>query len=464
MNFRARLLLALSLLTVLTLGAAFGVVMLVVRQTGEGPLDDALLAHALAEANHLDARRAGPPAFSDRPGPALPGARPMVRYLALYADDGSRILSSGTWPSEPPTLTGFQSESDDAFNFRVSAEHLRGILVPLEHHPGEHLLYAVSRADLDSDAEAASRAVGMIFLVAVAWTVLLSGWLVIRFTRGHEAIARVAQQVAAGNLAARAGRVSADRDTMRLAQDVDSIIDRLSMLLEAQRRFVAHAAHELRSPLTVLYGELSDALRKPREGDEYRRAIQEALDSTRMLKLLAEDLLTLARMGADRPEAPETTPFHEVVAECAEYVRKGRGGSVLMEVTAEAAFVAGQRRDLFRMVRNLVENAATHSPLGATVRLALTRQGAEVELLVMDDGPGVAPADRERIFEAFFRGAKERAEADLGAGLGLAIAREIARRHGGDVTLAGARTSAGEGAAWGSGATFVVRLPAASPP
>ena len=119
--------------------------------------------------------------------------------------------------------------------------------------------------------------------------------------------------------------------------------------------------------------------------------------------------------------------------------------------TDAPVWVAGRRGDLLRLLRNLLENAVRHSPEGGAVQLRQAQSGGFVELRVCDEGPGVSEADRERVFEAFYRGARERADSDAGTGLGLTIAREIAEAHGGELRLV-------VGAA--VGACFLLRLPA----
>jgi signal transduction histidine kinase len=112
--------------------------------------------------------------------------------------------------------------------------------------------------------------------------------------------------------------------------------------------------------------------------------------------------------------------------------------------------VAGVTRELSRALRNLVDNAVSHSKTGDRVQVRVSALPARVEISVQDDGPGVPSADSEQIFEPFFRGARERGETDQGVGLGLSIAREIARRLGGDVVL---------DSSCASGARFVLQLP-----
>jgi two-component system heavy metal sensor histidine kinase CusS len=208
----------------------------------------------------------------------------------------------------------------------------------------------------------------------------------------------------------------------------------------------------LRSPLTTLYGELTHALRRPRDAAEYRRVIEDVLDSTRRLKQLAEDLLALARIGAE-PPGPDVVLAGACVQEAVRWVaRAAQDRRVTITVAGPDAALRGQPRDLARMLRNLLDNALAHAPPDSRVEVTLARREDVVVIAVSDQGPGVPTADRERVFEPFYRGALERAEGDAGAGLGLAIAREIARAHGGDVVLGDAPTR---------GARFVVTVPCA---
>jgi two-component system heavy metal sensor histidine kinase CusS len=246
----------------------------------------------------------------------------------------------------------------------------------------------------------------------------------------------VARRVAAGDLAARIGAHAGAPEEVQLAHDVDGMIDRLERLVTSQRRFIAHAAHELRSPLTTLYGEISHALRRPRDAEGYRQAIASALVSARELRDLAEDLLSLVRVGVEPRAGSEVFPLERCVASVVAQVGPAaEAAGVKIETAGRARPVRGRERDIGRMLRNLLENAVRYSPAGGTIQLRVTDRGASVTLEVLDAGPGVAPADRERIFEPFQRGAQGAAEVGSGSGLGLTIAREIAVAHGGTLEV-----------------------------
>lgn len=450
MSFRRRLVGAATALTVVTLGGAFAAVYFAVNRAQEHQLDEALLAEAREEAREAASLGGDELAISDRPGPAANDVGPLTKYGAIYAGDGAVLASTPTFRGAPPELSGLRASRGACFDLWVANEHLRGVLVEVPSHRAV-LLLAAPRSDLDGDAAFLLRAMLLVFAVAAAWTMAVAFWLVRRLTRDHAAIAAVARRVAGGDLEARVEIASTDREVGQLARDVNEMIDRLSRLLTAQGRFIAHAAHELRAPLTTLYTELSLALRRERDADSYRQSISDALESARRLTALADDLLALARLGAEPPEPKELVDVASVLDDARRLVSaEAEAKRVVLQASGASAAVPARRRDLERLFRNVLENAVRHSPPQGVVRAELRVDPGELVALISDQGSGVAPEEQERIFEPFFRGARAQAEGAPGAGLGLAIAREIARAHGGDLTL-----SPGPG----PGGVFVVKLP-----
>jgi two-component system heavy metal sensor histidine kinase CusS len=313
------------------------------------------------------------------------------------------------------------------------------------------LLLATPRTDLDGDETDLARKMAAAVLVAVLASAAAAWWLARVLTRDHDRIAAVARAVAGGDLSARIGTTSGDAEMARLGRDVDEMISRLAVLLETQQRFIANASHELRSPLTTMLGELSFAVRRERDAAAYRESIEEALSSARRLKALTEDLLALARIGAPDIEREPVllSDVAHAVLESSQAAAEATG--VKIEASCNGATVEGHPGDLRRLVRNLVENAVRHSPRDGRVRVEALSNADDVRLVVSDEGPGVAPEVRERIFEPFFRSPVDRADAS-GAGLGLAIGRSIARAHGGDLWVDDSQPDA-------RGARFVARLP-----
>lgn len=451
-KLRRRLVGAVTLVTVLTLGVAFVVVSYAVNADQQRQLDNALLSEAREEASEVAQLGGERLAIRDGPGPLANDIGPLTKYGALYGRDGTLLAATETFHGRAPDIEAVHHPLGDCFDTWFKLEHLRAVMVAVPAHPGTTLLLAAPRFDLDSDASFLRRAMLCVFFVAVLWAALVANWVVRRLTRGHEAIASVARQVAEGDLSARIPAAVSGSEMAQLAHDVNQMIERLSALLSSQQEFIAHAAHELRSPLTTLYGELSHALRRSRDADSYQRSIAEALDSTRKLKLLAEELLTLARLDAAPPEPTELMMPKEIIAQAIHMVSSlAAEREVVVQVKGPAHPISGRSQDIERLFRNLLENAIRYSPRGSSIEVALSEEPGWLVVTVSDQGPGVPEADRSHIFKPFYRASRARADAEGGVGLGLTIARRIALSHGGDLTLASQQER---------GAQFVVLLPA----
>jgi signal transduction histidine kinase len=199
---------------------------------------------------------------------------------------------------------------------------------------------------------------------------------------------------------------------------------------ERQRRFVADAAHELRSPVASIRQHAEVASAHPETTDVGELATTVGAEGVR-LQALVDDLLLLARLDEGAGVAREEVDLDDLVLAEAERLRATTTDEIRTR-DVRAGRVRGDARSLERLVRNLGDNAARHA---GTVAFALAARDGHVTLTIDDDGPGIPVADRDRAFERFVRLDEGRGRADGGTGLGLAIAREVARAHGGDVTL-----------------------------
>jgi two-component system heavy metal sensor histidine kinase CusS len=454
MRFHNRLTLGLLGVTASTLLASFATVYVLVERDELRDLDLALLAQAETVARQ-------PSIEGDARVPEKP-ATSIVRFAALYGDDGSaKIYTRAFGDRGPPPLTALGVDrltSEGVSVELVAAERrLRGVVVPTERGP---LLFAVSRRSVDEDLRYLARVLAALFVGALAIITIIARWLGRRLAEDVTVVARTARAVAAGDLSARvgpgAGRGS--DETRTLANDLDLMIAQLETLMSVQRTFISHAAHELRSPLATLRGELQLALRRERNTDEYRAAVEKALIDAEELAQLTEDLLTLARVQHGPSDTDRSTTIG-VRALVADATRMARGQATAHGVRIDGpsgdaieSVVTGGRIDLARALRNLIDNAVTHSPEGGVVNVsARAHDQTSVEIVVEDDGPGVDEDDADRIFTPFWRASGEEGH-DTGAGLGLAIAREIARQHGGDIILERGRAR---------GAGFALRVPLA---
>ncbi|MDT6984778.1 ATP-binding protein [Streptomyces lusitanus] len=270
-------------------------------------------------------------------------------------------------------------------------------------------------------------------VAAVTW--LVTG----RALRPVEGIRReMAAITASEDLRRRVPEPATHDEIARLARTTNATLAALESSVERQRGFVADASHELRSPIASLRTQLEVAAAHPELLD-----LDGAVEDTVRLQNLAADLLLLARLDAG--ERPAGTRV-----DLAALAREEAAGREGVTVEAEAVEVSGSRGQLGRVLANLLDNAQRHARERITV--SVRREGDEAVVGVADDGEGVAGADRERIFERFVRLDAARSRDDGGAGLGLAIARDVAVRHGGTLTA---------GAAPAGGALFELRLPLA---
>jgi signal transduction histidine kinase len=258
-------------------------------------------------------------------------------------------------------------------------------------------------------------------------------------------------------------------EVARLASTLNDMLARLDDASIRERVFVADAAHELRSPIASLRTQLEVALAHP-DRQDWTRVVADGLVDVRRLGVLVDDLLLLARLGSagEVPASARAVDLEDLVRARAAAAR--RVPTVLEPLATEdrgRCRVRGSERSFERLVDNLLDNAARHAASSVAVRLRRQPDPPTVLLEVVDDGPGIAEEDRERVFERFARLDAARDRDAGGAGLGLAIVRAVAEAAGGSVRATGAAAgSAADGAADGlagaaGGARLVVRLPAA---
>jgi signal transduction histidine kinase len=306
--------------------------------------------------------------------------------------------------------------------------------------PGERRDSESPIEDAQSDVEKTFIVVGAAALVAA----LLAGYLLAARTAAPlRRFAGTAAEVDAGDLSPRIEADASSAAELRtLADSFNHMLDRLEDAFARQRSFVSDASHELRSPLTAIRGQIEVLAREPDpDARAVRRVETMTLAELGRVERLVEELLALARLdegvGPARRELDAAQFLRDVV-------RAAPGG-------AAVGALAGGRIDVdpdlvARVVRNLIENARRHAGPAGTVTVSSARVGGALRIAVDDDGPGIAPAERERVFDRFHRSDAARDRASGGSGLGLAIARAIVDAHGGTIraggsALGGARVS-----------------------
>ncbi|QKZ18717.1 sensor histidine kinase [Streptomyces chartreusis] len=331
--------------------------------------------------------------------------------------------------------------SDGSATIDGESADYRFAAVPVEAGDrGRLTVYAGGSLDAEQSAVNTALTVMLIGFPLLLGVVAGVTWLVTRRAlRPVEGIrGEMAAITASEDLARRVPVPGTHDEVARLALTTNETLAALQTSVERQRRFVADASHELRSPIASLRTQLEVGVAHPELLD-----LDGAVEDTVRLQGLAADLLLLARLDAG--ERPGDARF-----DLGALAREQAEGRAEVTVEARSAQVAGSRGQVGRVLTNLLDNAARHAR--SAVTLSVRREGEWVVAAVADDGDGVAEADRERIFERFVRLDEARSRDDGGAGLGLAIARDVAVRHGGTLTV---------GRAPAGGALFELRLPQA---
>ncbi|MEU5274486.1 sensor histidine kinase [Streptomyces hygroscopicus] len=282
----------------------------------------------------------------------------------------------------------------------------------------------------------------VLFVAALTW--LLVG----RALRPVSAIRQEFTEITERDLHRRVPVPAARDEIFRLAQTMNSTLDRLQQAMNRQRQFIADASHELRSPIAALRAQLELTLARPSRTD-WPAAVHKALGDTDRLQAVASDLLLLARLDAQETHRRTAVDLSALAAE----ESHRHPGTITVSGDSgdgEAPVVSGSRVQLLRLLTNLADNARRHARTKVSITVGVS--DGTVEVAVDDDGPGIPEADRERVFERFTRLDDARARQDGGTGLGLAIARDIARTHGGTLNV--------DTSPWG-GARLLLRLPQA---
>jgi signal transduction histidine kinase len=388
--------------------------------------------------------------------PNLEAAREVLGDMDLPGDflaffDASGTLIDGRWYGLPRRLERGWAERA-SLSIETPSGRLR--LHVSRGGAGFHVGVARSLEGLDVELAALRRSLALGVALGFLLAALGGGWIARGALRPLEDMAAQTRGISDRTPGARLKSPNPDDELGRLAAAFNALLARLESALAQQRRFMADASHELRTPVSVARTAIDVTLgRVERSAAEYQDALQVVREQMRRLTRIVEDLFTLARSdAAPLPLDLQPVYLEEIVGECVADARLlGQSADVRIEWRGSPEVACrGDERWLRQMLMNLLDNAVRHAATGGRVLVELSACEAAV-LTVADDGKGIPEAERERIFERFVR--LDPARGGEGTGLGLPIARAIAEAHGGRLTLA--RSD-------GFGSCFEVRLPLAS--
>ena len=460
-TFRGRLTATISALSIGVLALASVLIYVGIRWALVRNLDEALLALARTEIASAFDEPGGLVHVHDQAPTAIDLGQGLTyeKVSAIVDARGEVVARTSNLVTGPqlevrPPLVARALAGDVVFaNAWRGGLRYRAIHHPLEDAEGTRyvMVVAVSRHPL----ELTLRAIAGVLLVALAGAgglaALTASRVSRRLTRPLDQIATAARDVGATNLTARIPEVSRDRELRALVGLLNDMLARIETAFATQRRFVADASHELRSPLSNLRGTIEVALRRPRSPADYQATLGVSLAEIERLGRLVQGLLTLSRADAGHLTLDRRSiDLAEVAARAVQvHAARAAGRELGLQLDARVPVpVEGDADRLREVVDNLLDNALRVAPKGSAVRVVVTREDGRGVLEVADTGPGLTAEEQAHVFEPFARGS---ARGGDGAGLGLAIARAVAEAHGGRL---GVRSTAG------SGATFRLELPA----
>jgi len=327
----------------------------------------------------------------------------------------------------PPSFQTFRA---DGRNWRFAAMR----------SPDATLLIGTDMADLQAEL----RRFEIAYALAVPLGLLLlasGGWLLAKQAlRPVHVLARVAGTLTAKGLDQRVQADGADQEFQALIDVINGMLNRLEVSFRQAARFSADAAHELKTPLTILQGQLNQAIRNAPSDSNEQRTYADLLDEVQRLKSIVRKLLLLAQSDAGqlRLSAQEISLNAELEALFEDLPLLAPGLALERDLEPDVRVQADP--DLLRQVlQNLISNAVKYNRAGGTVACTLRREGGQARLSVANTTPPDTAIERERLFDRFYRGDAAHNRKVDGTGLGLSLAREISRAHGGDLTLEASR-------------------------
>jgi heavy metal sensor kinase len=264
-------------------------------------------------------------------------------------------------------------------------------------------------------------------------------------------ISSTATKIASGDLSQRINTAETESELGQLAAVLNSTFARLETAFAQQKQFASDAAHELRTPVTVILTQTQMALARERDAAGYKQTVEACQRAAQRMRKLIESLLALARFDAGQ-EVLRRQPFDfaQAITDCVELVQPLAGErGVKISVEAEPVEIIGDPERLAQVITNLLTNAIQYNTEEGEVRVKLVAENGLAVLQIEDTGQGIASEDLSRVFGRFYRADQSRTGAG-NSGLGLSICKAIVAAHGGTIEVASEPNA---------GTTFTVRLP-----
>lgn len=454
----------LTLWYVLLLGAVLGFFSVFLYLTMERNLRENLDNKLLTTGRMLAASLARP--FG--PGPSLAevdkilrenfGLRPMGRFVQILDETGKRTsnLRDVDIPVSFKTLEQVSQGREVFETVRLrDGALLRLVTVPIIDR-GRMLGIVQVGSPLEEIQEALDQLL-LVLSVSVPLVLVLASlgglFLADQALKPVDRITRTAQKIGSGDLSQRIPLEGLPRDEIgRLAETFNEMISRLESSFEQMKRFTADASHELKTPLSILRGEVEVGLMRERSPAEYQEILKSCLEEIGRMSRIVDDLLTLARTDLGSLGLRlERLDLMEVAEEVWRgFYREAVARGLKFSLEGTRVEVLGDREKLRRAIANLVDNAVKYTPDGGYIKVEVGSEDDFATVSVSDTGEGIPPEHQERVFDRFYRVDKARSRERGGTGLGLSICKGIVEAHGGRISLESEP---------GVGSTFKVFLP-----
>ncbi|MDB6129225.1 MAG: Sensor kinase CusS [Verrucomicrobiales bacterium] len=379
------------------------------------------------------------------------GSQPGAFYFSVWSRDSNLLARAAGGPTNvslPPRMgrdtslhAGIRGKNREAYQFTEL---------------GDCILVGRS---LIPDWDAESRLAWMLLAAGggVLALGLSGGWLLTtRAIRPVEEISAAASRISAGNLSERITTSEPNNELGRLAGILNNTFSRLETVFNQQKQFTADAAHELRTPISVLISEAQVMLSRERTPSEYKESLETCLDTAQQLRRLTDSLLELARTESNQFDSDRSrVDVSEVARDCVERLKPlAAERNVVLKTELNPGEVIINSDRLVQILINLLSNGIHYNKPGGEVLVKTVNETGKISIIVQDTGIGIPEEDLPRIFDRFYRADKSRSRAEGRAGLGLAICKAIVEADGGELSVESKLNV---------GTTFKVLFPGAAP-